>query len=1011
TTLNFDYNGQGKLVFGKQLPSNTNFFNGNLNDMRLWSKAKTMGNIVLNMNKDLSRNSSGLLHNWKMNEAEGIFTKDVIRSRDAALYGTTWRVTPNGYAAQFDGVDDRVDINSSTISITQEMDFTLEFWFKSNQAGVATLFSNGRGDGLGADSLYSWNIQKDASGLIHVYHKGYDFVATNTNYFDGNWHHFALVLQRTANLSCYVDGNLQNSVQALSFRQLGGPYMYLGVRGYYTGTVPNYDNHFNGAIDEFRFWNTARKAEQIKRDKQNRMLGNEFALMAFVPFESYTVSMGVPILGPTFKDYSTEITSVHNDSVFARNGVLSVTQTPTIKLPRPVQSISFTYSVNNDQIIITPTTSPELIENVTLDITVKDVYDLRGNKMQSPKTWIAFINKNQVLWQDDMKSVTKTSDSVVTFTTNILNIGGALKQYTIGGLPSWITTSSTSGTISPNSTKSVTFTIPAGTPVGEYFADLTLRTDFGYDEILRINLTIVGDEPNWVFNPANFQYSMNIFGEISIDGVISSNTSTKIAAFINNKLCGVGNLEYLPAYDRYQVFLSVYNNNITGDSIRFQVYDATTGITFVNVSPVTMFVENQILGSVNSPVTFVANSQVRLNIPLKAGWTWISLPLKSNQLQHSNLLMKDVTNSENDVIRSFNAYDQYAASLGWLGNISSSPQGFQNSQSYKVKNANVGTLELTGLRLHPDSAGAEITIVPGWNWIGYVATKNTSVSSAMSNYSAVTGDILKSQHQFAYYDNMTGWVGSLTTMRPGSGYMLKSTGNSSFYYPLSVYYGNPATSRISEDYTNINEFYDYRPELYERNMSVIANSNLCTQLKTDEVALAAFDSENILHGYATPVYNEKAMDYLYYLTVNSNVSGETLHLKYINLADGAVISSEENIVFTPDALLGSPSNPVKATVSNEVSCLFDNSNTDENSETVHVFPNPFNHSLEVVFETKVNVTIELINALGQVYTSVKSIDEKNVKLDLSAMNLPDGIYVLRIRGDVNTTTKIVKTAY
>jgi len=1011
TTILFDYNGQGKLVFGKQLPSNTNYFNGNLNDMRLWSKTRTMGDIVLNMNKDLNRSTSGLLYDWKMNEAYGTVTHDVIRSRDAVLHGTTWHISPGGYAAQFDGVDDRIDINSSTISITKEMDFTLEFWFKSNQSGVATLFSNGKGDGLGADSLYAWNVAKDASGKIHVYHKGYDFVATDSNYFDNTWHHFALIMQRSANLSCYIDGNLQKSIQALSFQQMGGPYMYLGARGYYTGMVANYDNNYNGLMDEFRFWNTARKAEQILRDKQNRMLGDEYGLVAFVPFESYTLNLGVPVLGPSIKDYSTDITSVNSDSVFARNGVITTTQTPTIKLPRPVEAISFTYSVNNDQIIITPTTDPALIENVTLDITVKDVYDLHGNKMQSPKTWIAYVNKNQVLWQDDALTFTKTSDSVITFKTTIINIGGSLKEYAIGGLPSWLTTSSTSESIAPNSAQAINFKIPAGTQIGEYSADITLTTDFGYDEILHINLTVVGDDPKWSFNPANFQYSMNIFGQLKIDGVIATNTSTKIAAFIGDTLCGVGNLNYLSAYDRYEVFLNVYSNSITGDTIRFQIYDATTGITFVNVAPSEMFVDNQIVGNVSTPVTFVANSEVRLNIPLKKGWTWVSLPLKSNQLQSSNLLMANVTNSDNDVIRSISSYDQYASSMGWLGNISSSPQHFQNNQSYKIKRAVADTLALTGVRIYPDSSAAAISVVPGWNWIGYVATKNTNVNSAMSNYNAVTGDLLKSQYEFAYYDNQTGWVGSLTTMRPGLGYMLQSTVTSSFHYPLSVYYGTApkigSTGAVSNG--DIHDYFTFAPERYEKTMSVIAQSNLCNQLKSSDVVLAAFDINNELRGYATPQYNDHRKDYLYYLTIYGNASGETLQLKYVHLTDGAIITSEESISFVPDGLSGSPADPVTANVNSEVSCLFDHSNNKADAAFINVYPNPFSQSLEVTFTNNVNVRIELTDGLGKVYSSVESVGCSNAKLNFSGLNMPGGVYMLKISGDINSTVKIVKT--
>ena len=126
------------------------------------------------------------------------------------------------------------------------------------------------------------------------------------------------------------------------------------------------------------------------------MLGNEAGLLAFVPFENYALVLGTPSLTPTFNNQS--LTTL---TVTAVNGTSLIAQTPTIKLPRPVQSVNYNWSLNNDQIILSTTTAPELIENVTLDVTVQNAYDMHGNKMQSPKTWIAYINKNQVKLQDD----------------------------------------------------------------------------------------------------------------------------------------------------------------------------------------------------------------------------------------------------------------------------------------------------------------------------------------------------------------------------------------------------------------------------------------------------------------------------------------------------------------------------------------------------------------------------------------------------------------------------------
>src|SRR5690606_17475065 len=148
--------------------------------------------------------------------------------------------------------------------------------------------------------------------------------------------------------------------------------------------------------------------------------------------------------------------------------------------------------------------------------------------------------------------------------------------------------------------------------------------------------------------PSDFQYSMSIFGELKIDNVIATNIENKIAAFNNGVLCGVADLQYVPAYDRYEVFLSVYSNAITGDSIRFHIYDASTGLTYVNVSPSLMFVENDVIGTVSNPVTFSAKTEIMRKIPLNAGWTWISLPLESASLQTSNALLANLNSTSGD---------------------------------------------------------------------------------------------------------------------------------------------------------------------------------------------------------------------------------------------------------------------------------------------------------------------------------------------------------------------------
>ncbi|MCB9197421.1 MAG: T9SS type A sorting domain-containing protein [Flavobacteriales bacterium] len=1000
--LFFDYQGDGKLAFGKELPANTNFFNGNLHEMRLWNDVRSVSEIVQNLAIELAGNESGLLYNWRMNEIVGAVAEDHVRARNADLFGTTWEVNPNGFAAQFDGMDDYFVINSSTIPITKEMDFTLEFWFRSSQSGVATLFSNGNGDGLQADSLTSWNITKDASGIIHIYHNGLDFVATTQDHFDGNWHHFALVMNRNANLSSYIDGNLEGSAQAINFEQMGSPEMFLGAHGFYIGGSFSVQDFFQGDMDEFRFWNASRKLEQIRRDLRNSMLGDEYGLEAYLPFEDYQLVLGAPIITSSTSDQSENANTITNNG-----SVTIISQTPTLKLPRPVEAVPFTFSVNNDKIIITPTASSELIEKVTLDITVKNVKDLHGNIMQSPKTWIAYVNKNQVLWQDDEFTFTKTEDEVITFTTNIVNTGGAAKMFTVGGLPSWMTASLTSGTTSPNSSQQITFTIHDGYSVGEYFADVTLTTDFGYDEVLRVNLSVVGTPPNWTVNPANYAYNMAIFGELEIDGIINTNTNSMLGAFIDDSICGVANLQYLPAYDRYEAFLNVYSNNITGDSIRFKIYDATTGFIFVDVTPSILFMENDIQGTVANPITFRASTTIALNIPLNKGWTWFSMPLETNDLSSSTLLTEDLVNTTNDLIKGQVSFDQYASSMGWLGGITAGG-GYLNAESYKYFRANRDTLELIGKRIHPDSSIAQINLDQGWNWMGYVSTKVSSLTTALGQLTPTDGDIIKSQYNFAVYDNLNGWIGSLTQMKPGYGYMYKAINATSFNYPISLYYGKSG-SYTADDSFNLPQEYTFEAGDYSKTMSVIGISNLCPEAQTDEnIILVAYDGDHNVRGWVQGQTIDNEI--MFFITVHGNTANEEIYFEYINvLTRQSVPAMGVGLLFQNDQLIGTMSNPMDVVVSEEEVCkLLTPTNVTEMADLgFSTYPNPFNNEISIEFETLVAVNISLRDVLGRTIVNENYTGQGKHTIRIIE-TLPAGVYTLSLTGDIETNLKLIK---
>ncbi len=1004
-----NFHGTNKLYFGKQMPQNSNYFQGHLHEVRIWNKTLSSGELTQNMNIVLNGSSAGLVHNWQMDEAQGIISKDKIRERNAVMHGASWSVAPNGFSGEFNGTSGYVSIDATTIPVTKNMDATLEFWFNSSQATAATLFSSGKGDGLGGDSLVGWEINKDLAGKIHVLHHGLDFIATDSNYFDGNWHHFALVLNKNANLTAFIDGLQQHSVQSIGFGELSGSFYTLGARGFIqSGGLYLQDNYFQGRIDEFRLWNASRKTEQVKRDMTHRMQGDEYSLLAHIPFETYTSVMGVPTLtASVFNNVNTYPTATAS----ASGGAITSNQTPVLKLPRPVENVNFTWSLNNDKIIITPTTSQELLEHQTIDITVKDVYDLQANQMQSPKTWIAYFNKNQVYWEDDVLDFEIEVDSNLQFTGTILNTGGAMKQYSLSDLPSWLTADISSGNIAPNSSVVVHFTLQDGLNVGQYYADIALTTDFNYNEILRVGLNVKGNAPDWTVNPADFQYTMSVIGEIKLDGVLNGNPETMITGFMHDSVVAVGNLEYVPGYDRYEVFLNLYSNQQIGDSVLFKIYDANTGSLYPIVTPSIFFTEGEVLGTISAPVTFEASMILEQKIPLLAGWTWISLPLLSEKQGSSNELFEALNSAEGDLSLSQSSYDQYDPTVNWIGNLTQTG-GYRNVASYRVKKQFADTLILLGSRIHPDSSYAAINLVPGWNWIGFMSTKNLPLQEALGNYNAQDGDLIKSQYEFSIYDGFSNtWNGTLHTMRPGLGYVMKTTTASSFHYPLAAYLR-------SGEVVNPAPFFELNVGKYEKTMNMIANTNMCTeQLSTPEMVLGAFDETDELRGYAFPQLSDDGENYLFFMTLYGNIEDEMLSLKFFNNSNGLKIPTENTIRISENALVGSLNEPYAIVLDEQNSCSgFDNSLglTSVEESLFTISPNPFSNSFSVNLPAKFTGKIELVDVLGRIIYEETIANTSHYEWQNKAnIQLTNGAYYVRFTSndEVIYQKKVIKYSF
>ncbi|MDF2457108.1 MAG: Fibronectin type domain protein, partial [Cytophagaceae bacterium] len=988
-SFNAVYQGSGEIKVGRSSFSPALPFKGNIHELRIWSKARTESQLAVSINKMLSGREVGLIANWRMDEAHGSYAKDNARSRHA--YTTAgWTVEPSGKSFHFDGVDDNLEINGGTLAFSNEMDFTIEMWFKSSNGNNVCLLSNGKGNGQDANAN-GWSIGTDANAKIIVNNNGKSFTATDSNFFDNQWHHFALVVSRLGQTAAFVDGNRQlfRPSADIGWAAFGGAKIWVGARGWYQGSTVQKDNYFNGKVDEVRIWSSARVQDQLQRDMSSRLFGDEFGLQAYYPFETYKEIMGINMLIDTLEDQSP-----NNNAAINLNGAGYDSETPAIKLKRPVRKVNFKTTVNTDKIIFTIQDPSALVENCILDITVRDIQDLSGNKMQSPATWSAYINKNQVIWQDEEKKFTKELGAPYTFSTRILNNGGNQFDFTIGNIPSWLTADIPSGQIAPQSSILITFTVDPGVNIGQYNQDLYLTTSFGFDEVFALDMKVYKTPPTWTVDKNKFQHSMNIYGQLKIGNIFSTDENDILAAFVNGECRGLANVAYTnPALDLYEAYITVYSNSLIGENVTFQIWKANEGKIYSKVTPNIIFEKDKLVGSPSIPQIFSAANYVVQDIPLTAGWNWVSFNLVTPDLASVNTTMASIVAVQGDQIKGDNFYDDFRSGQ-WKGSLTDNG-GIKNEAMYKIKLHKADTIAMQGA--NPDPSTLPISIHTGWNWIGFISQKNILLTDALGNFNASHGDLIKSQYNFSMYDQNAGWIGSLTFLKPGEGYMYKASAPGSFAYP------RPTLNNLREEEEALitNEAWKLNRNEYLNNMSVISKVKLPEgQLESEAHMLGAFVN-GTCRGIALPSSNPALNELTYFLTIYSNATDEKVEFKWVSDDNGQVYAVNEKVGFVNNNLQGTLSEPIPLTLGA----------SDE--ETVSIYPNPIGAAANItVHLSKAStVSIEVYDLLGNKLDTVSQGNQQAgfANFVWNAEKYPSGIYFIKIdTGSKTVNYKVVK---
>lgn len=517
--------------------------------------------------------------------------------------------------------------------------------------------------------------------------------------------------------------------------------------------------------------------------------------------------------------------------------------------------LNFDWAFNSDELLINLNMADREINKNSIFITVRNVEDLNGNRTVSPTMWQVFVNKNTLLWDEEGVYEVFNYDydeGVHSIPVRIRNTSGRRHQFSIEGLPDWLTMDRPYGSIDPQESLTLDFSIDSRTlAVGTYSEIIYLTDEEGLSEPLRVRIDIKSLCPWYGVEVSEFDRQMTLCGQVRIDGLYMTNPEDVVVAMAGDSVMGYAHVSPELSGGGSYVFMTIYGTESTeGRQLCFRAWQATTGHVYnLSTDEAVFFHSDAIVGlPPEEPVLLYSNSTAVQYVVLHL------------------LALKVVVG-----FHSFGYRFRHAA----------------HHQVYMVycSQPHYG-VQVAGQRL-TTAQQRTITLKQGWNSLPYLQMSPASVTDALADYidHVSVGDLVKSQDAFAYFSANQRWIGSLTAMRPGEGYFLKRLGEGEVSF---TYHGTRSSKGVRNSKFRI-------PNSEYSTMTLIA----ATEMPVERV---------LAYVNGKLVTTAEPIDSLYFITIPADEEGTVTFA--LESAEFGVQNSEFRIQNSPDAHYGTPEQPV-----------------------------------------------------------------------------------------------------
>jgi len=373
-----------------------------------------------------------------------------------------------------------------------------------------------------------------------------------------------------------------------------------------------------------------------------------------------------------------------------------------------------------------------------------------------------------------------------------------------------------------------------------------------------------------------------------------------------------------------------------------------------------------------------------------SGWNWISINQSFDDMSINSILSNLDENGE--FIKNQSGYADFYPEFGWFGTL----ETIDNISMYKLKMLNGDALAYRGDIINSDEI--VLSLLSGWNWIGYTPNINLDVNVALANIPNGNAEFLKSQSGYADFYPEFGWFGTLDTMSPLQGYLLRLAEDTDFTY------NDNSLNNISSNCDlrqSLDNSFGLNINKYEYNGTMTSALSIGGNIVDSyDYTLVAYDGFECV-GFAEPLYFPLTSKIIFPLMVYGNSDGNMITFKIFDKKNNEYLAIDNKIEFKKDMILGDGYNPV----------ILNNSSDEvpRNTSIKSIYPNPFNPSTEIHYsiEKTTNVTISIYDINGRLIVNlVDQIQlEGNHLTKWTPDNLSSGIYLVKLVADNYIMTK------